>query len=101
MFRPLPKFPAVYRDISLVVDWGLEAAMVVEIIKGEGGELVESVHIFDLYEGKNIDASKKAMGLRVCYRSKQGTLDGGQVNQLHESVIDSIRRQTGGKLREG
>jgi phenylalanyl-tRNA synthetase beta chain len=100
-FRPLPRFPAVYRDISLIVNRQLESAKIVEIIKREGGEMVESVHIFDLYVGKKIDSSEKAMGFRICYRSIHGTLDGGEVNQLHDSVIDKIRQETGGKLREG
>ena len=100
-FRPLPRFPAVYRDISLILNRQLESAKVVEIIKREGGELVESVHIFDLYVDKKIDSSEKAMGFRISYRSIHETLDGGEVNQLHDSVIDKIRQETGGKLREG
>jgi len=100
-FRPFAKFPAVYRDISLIVNREIESARVVEIIKKESGELLESVQIFDLYQGKGLDPSEKALAFRICYRSKQETLDGGKVNQLHESIIDRIRQETGGRLREG
>jgi phenylalanyl-tRNA synthetase beta subunit len=41
------------------------------------------------------------LGFRVCYRSVEGTLDGTKVNELHERIIERIRRDTGGKLREG
>ena len=100
-FQPFARFPAVYRDISLLVNRGIESARIVEIIKQKGGELFESVQIFDLYEGEKLDPSEKALAFRICYRSKDGTLDGGEINQLHESIIDTIRQETGGRLREG
>lgn len=100
-FSPFAKFPAVYRDISIIVQRQLESARIGEIIKQEGGELVESVQIFDVYEGKGIDPTEKAMAFSICYRSKHETLDGGEINRLHESVIEKIRKETGGRLREG
>ncbi len=100
-YRPFVRFPGVYRDISLTVNRQIESAQVIEIIRQEGGDLVEYVHIFDLYEGKNIASSEKALAFRVCYRSKKGTLDGIRVNRLHDAVIGKICRKTGGKLREG
>ena len=100
-FHSFGKYPAVYRDLSIIVKRQMESARVVEIIKKSGGELVESVRIFDVYEGRSLDPSEKALAFKVCYRSKKGTLDGGEVNRLHESIIDEIRKDTGGRLREG
>ncbi len=100
-FRSLARFPAVYRDISIVVAREIESASIEEVIRHTGGDLLESVHIFDLYEGKGIGPSEKALAFRICYRSEKGTLDGEEVNRLHESVIDAIGQETGGKLREG
>lgn len=100
-YRPFARFPAVYRDISLTVNRKIESAELIELTRQEGAELVESVQIFDLYEGNKVDDSEKALGFRVCYRSKHRTLDGSEVNRLHESIIDKIMQETGGKLREG
>ena len=100
-FKPFTKFPAVIRDLSIVVDRKVESARIRDIIEREGGELVESINIFDHYEGEKIDPSKKAISYRICYRSKEKTLDGKLVNQLHEAVINRIREETGGTLREG
>jgi phenylalanyl-tRNA synthetase beta chain len=97
---PLPKYPAVLRDISMIVGREVESSKISDIIMREGRDLVESVHIFDLYEGKNMEASEKAIAFRVCYRSGHQTLDGAGVNLLHDSIIDSIKRETGGRLRE-
>jgi phenylalanyl-tRNA synthetase beta chain len=59
------------------------------------------VTIFDYYEGKKMNPNEKALGFRICYRSDEGTLEGARVNELHEKIIAAIRRETGGRLREG
>ncbi len=100
-FYPFPKFPAVFRDMSLLVERRIESAKIIEIIRKEGGELLESVQIFDLYEGEKIDPSEKAIAFRISYRSAHETLEGEKINSLHESIIDKIRHETGGRLREG
>ncbi|MBW2027943.1 MAG: phenylalanine--tRNA ligase subunit beta [Deltaproteobacteria bacterium] len=100
-FQPVPKYPAVYRDISLIVRRRLESAEVVKVIKGEGSGLVESAHIFDIYEGRGLDPSEKALNFRICYRSKDHTLDGKEVNRLHDHIIERIMSKTGARLREG
>ena len=100
-FRPFAKFPAVFRDISVIVGKQIESYKVQEIIEKVGGDLVESVSIYDVYEGKKMDPSEKALTFRVCYRSKKGTLDGQEVNRLHENIIENLARKAGGRLREG
>ncbi len=100
-FQPFARYPAVYRDISMIVSRKEESGSILRLIREEGKNLVESVQIFDSYEGKNMDRNEKALGFRVCYRSTEGTLDGTTVNELHEAIIARIRRDTGGRLREG
>jgi len=100
-FQPFAKYPAVYRDISIIVKRTLESSKIIEIIREAGGDLVENIQIFDLYEGKKIDPSEKALAFKICYRSKNKTLDGNEMNLFHESVIDRIKQETGGRLKEG
>ena len=99
-FKPFPRFPAVLRDLSLLVDRQTESARLIELIRKEGGELLESVRIFDLYEGKNLDPSEKAIAFRISYRSEHETLEGERINRLHGAIIEKIREETGGRLRE-
>jgi len=100
-FIPFPRFPAVFRDISLLVKREVESTEIIDAIKKEGGALLESVRVFDLYEGESLDPSEKALAFRVCYRSPHETLEGEKINRLHESIIRRIREETGGRLREG
>jgi phenylalanyl-tRNA synthetase beta chain len=100
-FTPLAKYPAVRRDISVIVGRTFESAALMKIIKGMGKGLIESADIFDVYEGKQIDPSEKALAVRISYRSSKRTLTDDEVNTIHEEVIGEIRRQAGGRLREG
>jgi phenylalanyl-tRNA synthetase beta chain len=100
-FEPFTKFPAVYRDISIIVDKKVESAQIFNIIERKGAKLVESVKLFDLYRSKKMGPDIKALSFRICYRSKEETLDGKEINLLHESIINAIMEETGGRLREG
>jgi phenylalanyl-tRNA synthetase beta chain len=99
-FTSLTKFPPVFRDISLVVKRKTESDTIRDIIKREGGDIIESVTLFDVYEGGKIPSSEKALAFRICYRSEEATLDGREVNRLHEAIIARIGKETGGRLRE-
>lgn len=99
-FQPFSRYPAVYRDLSMVFDRSVEFVKIKDTVENAGEGLVESVRVFDIYEGKGIDPSKKALGIRVCYRSEEGTLHGATVNQLHERIIEKLEEETGGRLRE-
>jgi phenylalanyl-tRNA synthetase beta chain len=99
-FTPLTKFPSVRRDISIIVNRSIQSAMLVDIVKEKGTDLVESVDIFDLYQGKQIAPQEKALAGRISYRSNKRTLRDDEVNKIHEGIIEEIRRQTGGRLRE-
>ena len=93
-FRPFAKYPAVFRDISILLDRRIESSRIVDAIIRQGRGLTESVDIFDLYEGNKIAASEKAVALRICYRSESRTLDGDEINRLHNSIVEAIRLET-------
>ncbi len=97
-FEPFINYPSVIRDLSIVVDRRTESALLYDIIRREGKELIESVKLFDLYEGKKMGHSKKTLSFRICYRSREGTLDGDVVNRMHETIINRIMEETGGTL---
>jgi phenylalanyl-tRNA synthetase beta chain len=100
-FTPLAKYPSVRRDISIIVNSSIESAMILSIVKEMGNDLVESVDIFDAYQGKQIAHQEKALAVRISYRSDKRTLTDDEVNNIHEGIIEEIHRQTRGRLREG
>ncbi len=99
-FSPLPRYPAVWRDLSVVLKKEIRSDTVRELIQKVGGEIVESVRVFDMFEGGKIPQGYKALAFRIVYRSSKRTLDGSEVDQVHNRIIQGIQKELGGRLRE-
>ena len=90
-FRPLPKFPAVYRDLSVVVDDALEMDKVAETIWTFKQPFIDEVNLFDVYRGAPIPGGKKSVSYRIRYQAIDRTLTDEEVNRYHEKVISRLR----------
>lgn len=99
VYRSIPRFPAVERDIALIVDESVNAAQVIIKIKEYPSELIENAVVFDLYKGEGIPAGKKSMAFNVRYRATGKTLTEEEVEQIHEGLIKDLLVHTGGSLR--
>jgi phenylalanyl-tRNA synthetase beta chain len=88
--KPIPKYPAIYRDITLIIDRGTATQTVLEAIENMGEDLVQNLHLFDVFEGDPITAGKKSVSFRVTYRSSDKTLEDDDVNDLHKSITDNL-----------
>ena len=69
-YVPLPKFPAVTRDIALLVEDGILVQEIEDTIKKQGGNILESIKLFDVYKGKQIPEGKKSIAYSIVYRNK-------------------------------
>lgn len=98
-FQPIPRFPAVLRDLALVVDESVTAHSVAEAVRDAGGELVESVNLFDVYAGKPLPEGKKNLAFSVRYRAPDRTLTDADVNSVHDRIVGEVGRRVGGSLR--
>jgi len=99
-FQPPPKFPAVRRDLALVLDRNFPADMVVKTIRECGASLLESVEVFDVYEGSAVAAGKKSVALACRYRAKDRTLTDEEVNRVHAVLVEQARMRLGAELRQ-
>ncbi len=88
--KPIPKFPAVYRDITIIVARGIETQDVLEAVENIREDLLENLHLFDVFEGDPIAAGKKSVSFRVTYRSPEKTLEDDDVNDLHKSITATL-----------
>jgi phenylalanyl-tRNA synthetase beta chain len=98
-FRPLPKFPAVYRDLALVVEEGVSAGDLLRAMEEANDGLMTEVGIFDLYRGSQIPAGKKSLAFRLKYQSDERTLTDEEVNASHQRVIEALKQRFGAVLR--
>ena len=88
--RPIPRYPAIYRDITIIVDRGVETQSVLDKVEAFQEQLVENLQLFDVFEGDPIAAGKKSVSFRVTYRSPDKTLVDEDVNDLHKSITERL-----------
>jgi phenylalanyl-tRNA synthetase beta chain len=98
-FKPIPRFPAVERDLSLVVDESVTWESITSAIEKVGCEKLEQTRFVGIYRGKGVERGKKSLTLTLRFRDEDGTLTHEQVDQLQQSIFGSITEATGAALR--
>jgi len=98
-YKPLPKFPAVTRDIALIVDEEILVQDIEDIIIAQGGNILESTKLFDVYKGKQIAEGKKSVAYAILYRRVDKTLTDDEVNKVHDKILRTLEHKIGAQLR--
>ncbi|MBP1689770.1 MAG: phenylalanyl-tRNA synthetase subunit beta [Deltaproteobacteria bacterium] len=93
IFRQLPRFPAVTRDIAVLVDDEFPAQRVVDAVKEADLSLLEEVRVFDQYTGSPIPVGKKSLAYTIAYRAPNRTLTDDEVNAMHDQLVAQLVRQ--------
>jgi phenylalanyl-tRNA synthetase beta chain len=97
-YRPLPRYPSVVRDVTLLVGRNIGFAELVAAIESEGVEDYQRVKLVGTYEGQNIPADKRSITLRVEYRSGERTLRDEEVEERHHRLLDSLLHKFNAEL---
>lgn len=98
-YKPLPKYPAITRDIAVVVNEDVMVGELERIIKDKGNDLVEKIVLFDIYRGNQVEENKKSVAFSIIYRSFEGTLTDDVVNNIQSAIIKEMESQYEAKLR--
>lgn len=98
-FRPLPRFPAVERDLAVVVDRNVPGAELTAVVSAAAGDLLESVRLFDVYTGDRIGPGKKSVALALVYRHPDRTLTDEEVAEAQARVLAALEQTFGAQLR--
>lgn len=89
-YEGIAKFPAVTRDISMVMDKSVLVGTVEDIIEKRGGKLVESYKLFDIYEGSQIKSGFKSVAYSISFRAKDRTLEDKDINPIMENILKDL-----------
>ncbi|MEO8573559.1 MAG: phenylalanine--tRNA ligase subunit beta [Pyrinomonadaceae bacterium] len=92
LYHPLPKFPAVVRDVSFLVNRTLGFEEIRASILAQGRELCRAVRFVDVYEGKGIDENQRSLTVRLEYRSNERTLLDVEVDEVHKELIAVVEK---------
>lgn len=97
--RALPKFPAVTRDIALVMDEGTTVGSVLDVIRKTGGALLEKAEMFDIYRGAQLLSGKKSVAFSLTFRTAERTLSDDDVNPLMQRILAACEAECSTTLR--
>jgi len=97
MFQSIPRFPAVVRDMALIVDVGITHQKMQDVIATF--PLVSQVALFDVYAGEQVTPGKKSLAYRVTFQSPAHTLTEEEASQVQQQILDKLSHQFGATLR--
>ncbi|MBR2890297.1 MAG: phenylalanine--tRNA ligase subunit beta [Oscillospiraceae bacterium] len=98
-YVPLPKYPAVNRDLSLICDETVTVASVEDVIAGAAGKLLRSVRLFDIYRGVGVPAGKKSLAFSLELRADDRTLTDADSEGVVSKVLAALQEKLGASLR--
>lgn len=98
-FTEISKFPAVSRDLALLVDKSVEFARIEQIAFAADRKFLKKVTLFDVYEGKNLEAGKKSYAVNFLLQDDTKTMNDKQTDAVMAKIISSLEKQLGAKLR--
>lgn len=98
-YKESSKFPSITKDMAFILDKYIEASDVVKTIRKVGGKILESIDIFDVYIGNNLDADKKSIAISLTFTDINKTLTDDEVNAVFNSIINEVENKLKGILR--
>ncbi len=96
---PIPRFPAIERDLSIVVDENTAWAKITTAVKAKAADQLEEIQFVDIYRGKGIDSGKKSVTLSLRFRDPDGTLTHDAVDKFEAEIVASLSEKVGAKTR--
>ena len=98
-FAEISKFPAVKRDLALLLDKSVQFAEIEKIAAESERKLLQGVSLFDVYEGKNLPASKKSYAVSFFLQDKEKTLNDKQIDAIMKKIQTNLEQKLGAQLR--
>lgn len=99
-YQKPPKFPAMQRDIAMIVDDDLEVGSIIEEIESVDSEIIENVKLFDIYRGLPIPQDRKSCAFSITYRADDRTLTDDEVDAVQKKIVAGLEQKFGALLRE-
>lgn len=99
-YKPLPKFPAVSRDIAMLVKDEILVKQIEDIIKQRSGKILEDIKLFDVYKGKQVPEGMKSVAYSITFRASDRTLTDDEVGKTMTKILDGLKNNLEAQLRE-
>ena len=98
-FTPVSRYPAIQRDIALIIDQSVPAAQVYRHIQKSAGSLLVNLELFDQYQGEHVDFGKKSLAYTLTLQHSSRTLRDQEVENVMHQVLEHLKNDLGAQLR--
>lgn len=99
-YKPLPRFPAVSRDIAMLIDDYVLVRQIEQQISAKAGSILEEIKLFDIYKGKQVPEGKKSVAYSITFRAADRTLTDDEVGKAMGDILKALSEKLGAQLRE-
>jgi phenylalanyl-tRNA synthetase beta chain len=100
LFKPLPQFPSIRRDLAMLVPEATTHEAVLQTVKKTKPSNLETVELFDVFRGKHVPEGQKSLAYAFTYRATDKTLTDAEVNAAHVKIVESLKQNLGAAVRE-
>jgi phenylalanyl-tRNA synthetase beta chain len=98
-YQALPKYPAITRDLALLVDNAIPATRIISTIQKAGGSLLKEVTIFDVYTGEQVPTGQKSMAFALVYQAQDRTLTDKEIEEVQKSILEELSSSLKAQIR--
>lgn len=99
-YSPIPKYPAVERDIAIIVDEEIEAGQIERVIAKRAKNILEKIQLFDIYRNEKLGVNKKSMAYSLIFRSKDRTLTDEEITETMNKILLDLENELNANLRK-
>lgn len=99
-YVPIPKYPAVTRDIAILVDRETRIGEVLDVIYSAGAKYIEDVDLFDIYEGEGLSEGKKSLAFHLIFQADDHTLADSEISSEMEKIFKSLQSELSAEIRK-
>ena len=89
-FTPIAKFPATKRDLSMVVKQDILVGEIEKVLKKNGGKFLESIELFDVYQGEQVKEGYKSVAYSITFRASDHTLEDSEINPVIDKIVAEL-----------
>lgn len=99
-YVPVPKYPAVERDIAVIVDEDIEVGKIEKVITKKCKKILEEIKLFDIYRSEKLGENKKSIAFALTFRAQDKTLTDEEINGAMDTIISDLEKELNAELRK-
>ena len=99
-YAPIPKYPAVERDIAVIVDEAIEVGRIEKVITKKCKKILEEIKLFDIYRSEKLGENKKSIAFALTFRAQDKTLTDEEINGAMDTIVGDLEKELNAELRK-